>query len=100
MPEVMTLPRAATGRISWKTFLGDAKPGDSFVLPISLQQDVSTNLRRHGFVGITRSNADGTFTLTIGGSLGRQAILASFAALPEGSLRALHDAAKKSGLFN
>jgi hypothetical protein len=100
MSALSPLPVAPNGQVAWKEFFATAKIGDPFIIPMA---------KRHGCISAkqytaarfnTRSNGDGTFTLTIDGVAdARHELLADFNRLSTGVLKALHDAATKSGLF-
>lgn len=100
----MTLPpslkRTHRGQYGWKQFLGTVKTGEVYILPIAARSGCLAAKQYTSLRFNTVNNYDGTFTLTIIGEQDpRHALLADFANLSTGVLKALHDAATKSGLF-
>lgn len=100
MSTLSPLPKTASGQIAWKEFFASAKSDQAYVIPLAKRWGCISAKSYTGRNFATRSNGDGTFTLTfIGEPDPRHDILADFANLSTGVLKALHEAATKSGLF-
>jgi len=100
MISLTDLPRNRVGQISWKRFYAEAEVNRTYILPEKVRMSAAGSARNAGTRVRCHSNPDGTFNLTILAPMRqRDHILAAFATLSDGRLKALHDAAVKSELL-
>jgi len=102
MPKELKLKYNVGNRIAWKEIYQDAKPGDFLILPKRLRQGAHGNANAWGKSVSLKVSECGLYcrvTVMDPLVLSRQAMLNDFGRLTTGQIKALHEAARKSGMM-